>query len=62
MLNYNAWMTVMHATLQLYSAIWCAGQPMASIKCHTKRHLKLWNNAVSHTTFLMWLACWLGLS
>ena len=30
------------------------------LKSHTKRHSESENNAVGHTTFLVWLACWLG--
>ena len=61
MLNYSAWMTVVHDTLQLYSMICYVSQLMADRKCHTKRHLKLQDNAVGCTTFLVWLTCWLGL-
>ena len=61
MLTYYTWLTIVHFTLQLHSAICYAGQPTADRRCHTKRHLELQNNAVDHTTFLVWLTCWPGL-
>ena len=30
------------------------------LKSHTKKSLEFENNAVGHTTFLVWLACQLG--
>ena len=29
-------------------------------KSHTKKHLEFENNAVCHTAFSAWLACWPG--
>ena len=30
------------------------------LKSHTKKHSESENNAVDHTTFLVWLTCWPG--
>ena len=62
MINYDVQTTVVNDTLQLYSVICYVSCPMANRKCHTKRHLELWNNTVSHTTFMMWPTCQPGFS
>ena len=30
-------------------------------KCHMKKCLEFENNAISHTTFVGWPTCWLGI-
>ena len=53
MLTYYAWLTIVQFTSWLHSAICYVGWSMADRRFHTKRHLELWNNAVSHMTFLV---------